>query len=110
LTPVLTRRAARIGPELLARAQGGLAALQLAMAGDNFELLQMRLDALDALAEKELAGFRRNAALDFAFGFVKALAVALLVRAVIPEPFRIPSGSMIPTLDIGDQIFVNKFI
>ena len=29
---------------------------------------------------------------------------------VVIEPFKIPSGSMIPTLQIGDQIFVNKFI
>ena len=36
--------------------------------------------------------------------------VALLIRAVFIEPYRIPSGSMIPTLQIGDQIFINKLI
>ena len=39
-----------------------------------------------------------------------AVLVALAFRACLIEPFKIPSGSMIPTLEIGDQIFVNKFI
>ena len=39
-----------------------------------------------------------------------AVAIALLVRAVVIEPFRIPSGSMYPTLLIGDHLFVNKFL
>jgi signal peptidase I len=38
-----------------------------------------------------------------------ALAVALLLRAFVVEAFQIPSGSMIPTLEIGDHIFVSKF-
>ncbi|MDO8526249.1 MAG: signal peptidase I [Deltaproteobacteria bacterium] len=39
-----------------------------------------------------------------------ALLVALSIRAFVLEPFKIPSASMVPTLLIGDQIFVNKFI
>ncbi len=38
------------------------------------------------------------------------MLIALLLRAFVVEAFKIPSGSMIPTLEIGDHIFVNKFI
>lgn len=38
-----------------------------------------------------------------------AIALVLLIRSSVIEPYKIPSGSMIPTLFIGDQIFVNKF-
>ncbi len=41
---------------------------------------------------------------------VVAILIALMIRASVVEPFRIPSGSMLPTLLIGDHLFVNKFI
>ena len=38
-----------------------------------------------------------------------ALLTVLVVRSCIAEPFRIPSGSMVPTLEIGDHILVTKY-
>ncbi len=40
---------------------------------------------------------------------VYAVLIALVIRTVAVEPFNIPSGSMIPTLLVGDYLFVSKF-
>jgi signal peptidase I len=42
-------------------------------------------------------------------GFAVAFAIAMLIRTFLYQPFNIPSGSMIPTLLIGDYLFVSKF-
>ncbi len=43
-------------------------------------------------------------------GLVAALLVFCLLRPFVIQAFYIPSGSMIPTLDVGDRILVNKFV
>ncbi|WP_084615633.1 signal peptidase I [Solimonas flava] len=46
---------------------------------------------------------------DFCRSFFPVIFAVLMLRSFIAEPFRIPSGSMIPTLLVGDFILVNKF-
>jgi signal peptidase I len=47
--------------------------------------------------------------LDWTAGLFPVIATVFVLRSFLFEPFKIPSGSMIPTLHIGDLILVNKF-
>lgn len=47
---------------------------------------------------------------EWAESIVIAVILALFIRTFIVQAFKIPSGSMIPTFEVGDRIFVNKFI
>jgi len=47
---------------------------------------------------------------EYTEAIVVALILALVIRTFIVQAFKIPSGSMLPTLQIGDHILVNKFI
>jgi len=58
--------------------------------------------------EVEATEETKSSALDTVKALVLAVVLALGIRSFLFEPFKIPSGSMIPTLLVGDYIVVNK--
>lgn len=53
---------------------------------------------------------RKSTFREYAEAIIVALVLALIIRTFVVQAFKIPSGSMEPTLEIGDHILVNKFI
>src|SRR5437899_10903350 len=47
---------------------------------------------------------------EYAEALLVALLLALVIRTFVVQAFKIPSGSMLPTLQIGDHLLVNKFL
>lgn len=61
------------------------------------------------MAEKKSRKRKSNPTLETVRAVGLAVLLALGIRSFVVEPFKIPSGSMIPTLLVGDYIIVNKF-
>jgi len=53
--------------------------------------------------------YKEPVIVEYARSFFPVILIVLVLRSFLVEPFRIPSGSMIPTLKVGDFILVNKF-
>jgi len=68
---------------------------------DKWLFLPRRVAAGSAEREPVLVEYSRS--------FFPVIIVVLVLRSFVAEPFRIPSGSMLPTLIVGDFILVNKF-
>lgn len=101
----------RIGAErhgVIVKALDDLDAVMRAeqLSEDNFS---SALAKAEQLVAKDLGRWRKGELREYAESIGVAVAVALVLRFFVIEAFKIPSGSMIPTLMIGDHIFVAKY-
>lgn len=84
----------------------------------NFALILVILSAvsgfiylLDVLfwSRRRTAGKKPNLIIEYSRSFFPVFFIVLLLRSFLVEPFRIPTGSLEPTLLVGDFVAVNKF-
>jgi signal peptidase I len=89
-----------------------LESVRAAMQADpvDVRLLSERVRLARDVLDVRLAPWRKGELREYGESIGIAVLVAFLLRAVVVEAFKIPSGSMLPTLQIGDHIFVNKFV
>ena len=86
------------------------AALRMPRAERDLARVEAAANAVDAAANARLAFGRKSSRREYTESILVALAIALFIRTFQFEAFKIPTGSMIPTLLVGDHIFVSKFI
>lgn len=93
-----------------AELDAALEELAAAMDAEAFDepRFQAAFDRADEIVAERLGRWRKSEAREYAESIFVAILVALAIRAFVIEAFKIPSGSMVPTLLVGDHIFVNK--
>lgn len=107
---LLDQRGEKVTEGARAATERGLIALQAELDARPFD--GQRLSAAHARADDILGAhfgaFRKGEGRESMEQLALAIMVALLLRAFVFEAFKIPSSSMVPTLQVGDHIFVNK--
>jgi signal peptidase I len=81
-----------------------------ALAAHDEQRLRVLLPALDALVDEVVKRSDASTTLDYIQSIFTAILIAVAVRVIALEAFKIPSSSMYPTLEINDHIFVNKLL
>lgn len=107
---LFTKNRSKIKPEVAEVIKDKLSQMEIALSDGNSSELISRTEELESIKNDHLSKFSKSKLRQNVEALILAVVLALLIRTFIVQPFKIPSGSMIPTLLVGDHLLVSKFI
>ena len=111
---VLSRHGKKLSDPLCLELERQLAELHRTRKAERragaVQALIVATETFDARLDEHLGRFRKSTFREYVDAIFWAVLLTLLIRAFVFEAFKIPTGSMIPTLQIHDHLFVNKFL
>lgn len=107
---ILSQKSQFLEPQLVRIGKERISNLVKAISTDNFQKIDETYVELKDYSDHHLKKYQKSKLRQNVESIAIAVLLALTIRAFIIQPFKIPSGSMIPTLLVGDHLLVNKFV
>ncbi len=106
---VLQKNGSAVSKKGRAELELAVQALEKSMENGSDEIILKGISDLAEKADKHLAFAKKGTFREYMESIGVAVLVAVFLRLFIVEAFKIPSESMVPTLMVGDHIFVSKY-
>jgi signal peptidase I len=103
-------RAHGLSDDVLRQLQNRLNEVRHLIEDGEADQATQKVSELAPWLDEQLEGKEKSVVREYAESIGLAVVFALVLRGFVIEAFKIPTGSMIPTLVVGDHLFVNKFI
>jgi len=107
---VLEKNRSKLNPESVSILEQKIGNAERALGSGDYKGILQTTSDLEAVSADYLSKFTKSKLRQNIEALAFAIILALIIRTFIFQPFKIPSGSMIPTLLVGDHLLVNKFV